>query len=109
MNNNWNKVIYKFWAPIYDRFFNAGDFLEVRKLTFQGVQLESGDKLLFVGVGTGPELELINHSELDVKAIDFSPDMLKKARDKFAGSSIEFILMDAQDMDFDNHSFVSVK
>ncbi|MBS4190133.1 class I SAM-dependent methyltransferase [Bacillus sp. FJAT-49705] len=105
MNNKWNKLIYKFWAPIYDRFFNSRGFLQARKLTFEGVKFESGCKILFVGIGTGADLELINDSELDITAIDFSPDMLEKAKAKFNTSSIRFMEMDAQEMSFDNNSF----
>ena len=60
---------------------------------------------MFVGVGTGADLELINYLDLDVTAIDYSPDMLEKARKKFGNSSITFLEMDAQNMQFDNESF----
>ncbi|MGM0878151.1 MAG: class I SAM-dependent methyltransferase [Bacillota bacterium] len=105
MNNTWNKVIYKIWSPIYDNFFNSGLFLKARKQLFQGILFDKRQKILFVGVGTGADLELINHSELDITAIDYSPDMLKKAKKKFNDSSIKFLEMDAQDMSFDNSSF----
>ncbi|SFA56934.1 phosphatidylethanolamine/phosphatidyl-N-methylethanolamine N-methyltransferase, partial [Parageobacillus thermantarcticus] len=26
MNNKWNRIIYKCWAPFYDLFFNRGVF-----------------------------------------------------------------------------------
>jgi len=35
---------------------------------------------LFAGVGTSADLEFINHSDLDITAIDYSPDMLGKAK-----------------------------
>ena len=60
---------------------------------------------MFVGVGTGADLELINYSDLDITAIDYSPDMLGKARKKFKNSTITFLEMDAQNMQFDNESF----
>jgi len=68
-------------------------------------QNDSESKILFVGVGTGADLEFINHSEFDITAIDFSPDMLERARAKFHSSSIKFVEMDAQDMNFDDESF----
>ncbi|MGP7818685.1 class I SAM-dependent methyltransferase [Niallia sp. 01092] len=105
MNNTWNKVIYKLWSPIYDIFFNSGLFLHARKQIFQEIHFNSNQKILFVGVGTGADLELINHAELNITAIDFSPDMLKKAREKFKTSSIKFLEMDAQDMRFDSNQF----
>lgn len=105
MNNQWNKVIYKIWSPIYDKIFNSGIFLNARKQIFQKIPLNNGQKILFVGVGTGADLELMNHSHLDITAIDFSPHMLQKARSKFKNSSIKFFEMDAQDMIFENKSF----
>ncbi|RBW67466.1 class I SAM-dependent methyltransferase [Bacillus taeanensis] len=105
MNNAWNKVIYKIWSPIYDKFFNSGPFLNARRQIFQEIHFDSRQKILFVGVGTGADLELINYNELDITAIDFSPDMLGNARAKFKTSTINFLEMDAQDMSFDNNQF----
>ena len=61
--------------------------------------------ILFVGVGTGADIELIHFSEHDITAIDYSPNMLEKAQAKFQHSSIQFLEMDAQNMSFDNESF----
>ncbi|MCA1322405.1 class I SAM-dependent methyltransferase [Bacillus tianshenii] len=105
MNNPWNKVIYKIWAPVYDKLFNSGSFLQARKEIFQELPFEKGQKILFVGVGTGADLELIPHASLDITAIDFSPDMLEKAKSKFKNARIEFLEMDAQNMTFPDHSF----
>ena len=105
MNHTWNKVIYKIWYPIYDKFFNSGPFLAARRQIFQDTHFNSKQKILFVGVGTGADLELINHTELDITAIDFSPDMLRHAREKFKTSSIKFLEMDAQDLTFANNQF----
>lgn len=54
---------------------------------------------MFFGVGTGADLEIVNYSDLDIIAIDYSPDMLRKAKTKFEDSTIKFLEMDAQDMD----------
>lgn len=105
MNNFWNKVIYKIWSPIYDGIFNSGIFLKARKQIFQKIPFNKEQRILFVGVGTGADLELINHYDLDITAIDFSPDMLRKAREKFIDSPINFLEMDAQNMAFNNKSF----
>jgi ubiquinone/menaquinone biosynthesis C-methylase UbiE len=80
-------------------------FLDARKQLFQSVRFESNQKILFVGVGTGADLELINYSDLDITAIDYSPDMLEKAKNKFKASSIRFLEMDAQHMAFEDESF----
>ena len=105
MNNSWNKFIYKIGSPIYDKFFNAGIFLNARKQIFQSITFDNKQKILFVGVGTGADLELVNYSSLDITAIDYSPDMLEKAKTKFGNSTIKFLEMDAQKMNFDNKSF----
>lgn len=105
MNNNWNKIIYKIWSPIYDKIFNSNIFLHARKQIFQETPFNNTHKILFVGVGTGADLELLNHNDLDITAIDFSPDMLRKARAKFKNSRIKFLEMDAQNMAFNDMSF----
>lgn len=105
MNNRWNEIIYKFWSPIYDKFFNAGKFLEARKKLFQGENFVRNQSILFVGVGTGADLELINHKELTITAIDYSNEMLDKAKIKFKDSFVDFHRMDAQDMDFIENEF----
>lgn len=105
MNNSWNKVIYKIGSPIYDKFFNSGIFLNARKQILQSIPFSEEQKILFVGVGTGADLELINYSDLDITAIDYSPDMLGRAIKKFKDSTINFLEMDAQNMVFEDESF----
>lgn len=105
MNNRWNEIIYKLWSPIYDKLFNSGKFLEARKKIFQEVKFVENQKILFVGVGTGADLELISHEKLNITAIDFSNEMLDKAKNKFKDSSIQFFKMDAQNMSFKDNQF----
>ncbi|SIR84975.1 Methyltransferase domain-containing protein [Peribacillus simplex] len=105
LNNSWNKVIYKVWSPIYDKIFNSHLFLDARKRIFEEMHFQDHAKVLFVGVGTGADLELINNLDLEITAIDLSADMLNKAMEKFDHTSINFLEMDAQHMEFDNESF----
>lgn len=105
MNNSWNNYIYKIGSPFYDKVFNSGSFLNARKQIFQSITFDNKQKILFVGVGTGVDLELVNYSGLDITAIDYSPDMLGRAKTKFRDSTIKFLEMDAQNMDFKNESF----
>ena len=105
MNNSWNKYIYKIASPVYDKFFNSEIFLNARKQIFREILFDKKQKILFVGVGTGADLELINHTDLDITAIDYSPDMLGKAKKKFENSTINFLEMDAQQMEFANEEF----
>lgn len=90
---------------MYDKFFNSGMFLNARKQIFSEIQFDKKQKILFVGVGTGADLELINHADSDITAIDYSPDMLGKAKKKFKNTNIHFLEMDAQQMEFNNESF----
>lgn len=105
MNNTWNKIMYRIWSPIYDQIFNTGPFLEARKKVFQDVKFEKHSNLLFVGVGTGADLELFNPQHFTITAIDLSPDMLEKARKKYPDSAINFLEMDAQKLNFDDNQF----
>lgn len=105
MNNSWNKLIYKGWAPIYDNIFNAGPFSKARDVLFKEIHFRPGDRVLFVGAGTGADIDRLRYSQLEITAIDYSEDMLQKAKDKFKGSSITFLKMDAQQLEFDDGSF----
>ncbi|MDD1512206.1 class I SAM-dependent methyltransferase [Priestia megaterium] len=104
MNNRWNQFIYKCWAPFYDAFFNNGMFYRARKKVFQDVPFSSEQRILFVGVGTGADLAFIPH-EVNVTAIDYSSEMLQKAKNKYKNPSITFHQMDAQQLTFDSFSF----
>nr|WP_251040811.1 class I SAM-dependent methyltransferase [Bacillus sp. ISL-45] len=105
MNNSWNKLIYKGWAPIYDRIFNSGPFSKVRDILFSEIHFRPGDRVLFVGAGTGADIDRLPYDLLEITAIDYSEDMLEKAKEKFKGSSITFFKMDAQQLEFDDGSF----
>ncbi|MCM3571772.1 class I SAM-dependent methyltransferase [Mesobacillus subterraneus] len=105
MNNSWNKLIYKGWAPIYDKIFNSGPFSKVRDILFNEIHFRSGDRVLFVGAGTGADIDRLPYDQLEITAIDYSEDMLQKAKEKFEGSSITFLKMDAQQLEFNDGSF----
>lgn len=105
MNNRWNEKIYKLWSPIYDHFFNSGPFLKARTQMFLDKKFNRNQKILFVGIGTGADLEVIDHRELNITAIDYSNEMLDKAREKFNDSSIQFIKMDAQNLELADNQF----
>lgn len=106
MNNKWNKLIYKVGAPLYDRFFNSGVFFNARKRVFDNLSLSKRQKVLFVGVGTGADLEFLKGQDLEITAIDISSAMLARAIDKVDGQkNIKFLEMDAQHLLFPNGSF----
>tara|TARA_R110002124_G_scaffold83127_1_gene217816 strand:- start:750 stop:1301 length:552 start_codon:yes stop_codon:yes gene_type:complete len=72
------------------------------------VQQATG-KTLEVGVGTGKNLQYYA-KDVDLTAIDFSKNMLDKARVKYNGDLLKtnFLEMDVQNMDFEDNSFDTV-
>ena len=96
MTNAWNRFIYRFWAPVYDatvgRFFLPG-----RRQALALAQIQPGERVLLVGVGTGADLPLLPPRIL-VTGIDLSEKMLAQARKKLPLPNIEIILLqgDAQ-------------
>jgi len=105
MQNSWNRLVYKSWAPIYERFFNTGLFLKTRQQVFSDISLNEGSKILFVGVGTGADLPYFMDRGYEITAIDFSSDMLNVAIEKYKDAPIRFLKMDAQNLEFENNSF----
>lgn len=97
---------YRRWAPVYDfTFGKIADWGRMRTVDyingFEGSVLE-------VGIGTGISLPHYKRS-LKVTAIDLSPEMLKRARERVAREGLshvdEVLEMDAGDMSFPDNSF----
>ncbi|WP_109467444.1 class I SAM-dependent methyltransferase [Albibacillus kandeliae] len=97
---------YRRWAPIYDKTFGA--------LTNPGRQRavdyvnRRGGSVLEVGVGTG--LALSHYARgVEVTGIDYSPEMLSKARKRVTEERLtqvrELRQMDARTLDFPDNSF----
>nr|WP_174731142.1 class I SAM-dependent methyltransferase [Mesobacillus harenae] len=105
MKNSWNQIVYHCWSPVYDWFFNSGPFLKARKKIFGNLLFNHGDEILFIGVGTGADIEQINVEGLKITAVDYSEAMLQKAREKFDETNINFLQGDAQSLFFPNNSF----
>ncbi|WP_298558691.1 methyltransferase domain-containing protein [uncultured Aliiroseovarius sp.] len=107
MELNAVKTSYARWAPVYDRTFgvitNAGRRTAVDYINEQGAA-----KVLEVGVGTGLALPSYR-SDLRVTGIDFSEDMLAKARAKVKNLDLDHVQnlrqMDARNLDFPDASF----
>ncbi|MGM9402879.1 class I SAM-dependent methyltransferase [Aliiroseovarius sp. KMU-71] len=107
MELNAVKTSYARWAPVYDRTFgvitNAGRRTAVDYINEQGAA-----KVLEVGVGTGLALPSYR-SDLRVTGIDFSEDMLAKARTKVKNLDLDHVQnlrqMDARNLEFPDASF----
>jgi ubiquinone/menaquinone biosynthesis C-methylase UbiE len=69
---------------------------------------EARGKVLEVGIGTGKNIPYYPDN-IHLTGIDFSEKMIRVARKKFAGKTgLNFIVMDAEDMDFEDDTFDTV-
>ncbi|MFB9150062.1 class I SAM-dependent methyltransferase [Roseovarius ramblicola] len=100
---------YARWAPVYDATFgkitHAG-----RRAAVAHIDARGGD-VLEVGVGTGLSLAAYGRG-LRVTGVDYSEDMLRKARARVSRLGLAHVAalrqMDARDLDFPNDSFDTV-
>jgi phosphatidylethanolamine/phosphatidyl-N-methylethanolamine N-methyltransferase len=97
---------YRRWAPVYDfTFGKIADWGRMRTVDYIN-RLEG--RVLEVGIGTGISLPHYKRS-LRVTAIDLSPDMLKRARERVERERLvhveDVIEMDAGGMSFPDNSF----
>jgi ubiquinone/menaquinone biosynthesis C-methylase UbiE len=100
----------------YERISHFYDFMESileqlafsrwRKKVFSYVQ---GEDILEVGVGTGKNLDFYPPGK-KITAIDFSPGMLGKARNKVKGKglSVDLVEMDVQNLRFAAQTFDTI-
>ena len=106
MDLNAVKTSYARWAPIYDRTFGAATTVG-RRSAVDYINAQDGTEVLEVGIGTG--LALPHYREdLRVTGVDFSDDMLAKARTKVQNLGLDHVKslrqMDARTLDLpDNH------
>lgn len=108
MTNGWNRFIYRLWAPIYDG--TVGNFfLPGRKRALEILHLQPGERVLLVGVGTGADLPLLPEG-VQAAGIDFSPDMLTRARQKLPlpGREVTLVQGDAQQLLVDETSYDAI-
>ena len=97
--------IYRFYAPIYDRFM-APSFAEGHSKMYESLNLKENDHILEVGVGTGISLKHVPEF-VKVDAIDYSEPMLVKARKRQENGdfveTINFQQMDAHVLEFETN------
>ncbi|KKK52047.1 hypothetical protein LCGC14_3108860 [marine sediment metagenome] len=96
----------------YDRIAKYYDFLEnqIEKRLFRRLRTETlgslSGKILEIGVGTGKNLSCYSE-KAEVTAIDISPNMLEKAKNraKELSLNVRFHIMDAENLNFTDSEF----
>lgn len=106
VENDFVEGVYDKLAKVYDLTF--GPTLHPGRLqAIQRMDIQPGERVLEVGVGTGINLSLYP-KECSVTGIDFSGSMLEKARERIARKDIRnvrLLQMDAADLKFATGSF----
>jgi phosphatidylethanolamine/phosphatidyl-N-methylethanolamine N-methyltransferase len=106
VENDFVEGVYDKLAKVYDLFF--GPTLHPGRLkAIQRMDIQAGERVLEVGVGTGINLSLYP-KHCSITGIDFSSSMLEKARERTARKElrgIRLLQMDAADLKFADDSF----
>ncbi len=103
IKNRYNRI-----SKVYDVLEKPMESMSMGKWRGKLIEKIEGEKVLEVGVGTGKNFEYYPE-ELDVTGIDFSKNMLEKARIKSKDrKNTKLIEMDAQNMEFDDNTFDTV-
>ena len=106
VENAFVEGVYDKLAKVYDLTF--GPTLHPGRLqAIQRMNIQPGERVLEVGVGTGINLSLYP-KQCSVIGIDFSSSMLEKARERAARKEIRnvrLLQMDAADLQFADDSF----
>jgi phosphatidylethanolamine/phosphatidyl-N-methylethanolamine N-methyltransferase len=106
VENDFVEGVYDKLAKVYDLIF--GPTLHPGRLqAIQRMDIQPGERVLEVGVGTGINLSLYP-KHCTVTGIDFSGSMLEKARERAARKGIRnvrLLQMDAGDLKFADGSF----
>lgn len=105
MTNLHNLSAYRRWAPIYDATVNH-IFTPGRKRALALLNLQPGENVLIVGVGTGADFPFLP-AGAHATGIDISPEMLAKARLKLprCRAHVELIRGDAQALPVPKNSY----
>jgi len=100
------KRAYAILSPVYDLLFDK-IFHPGRVAAVNLLQIEPGDRVLEVGVGTGLNLPLYPR-DCSVTGIDISVEMLRKARQRakeLGQTKVTLSVMDASNLEFPDDAF----
>lgn len=100
----WNRLRYTLWAPIYDLV--ARRLERARRRAHTLVAIVEGERVLLDGAGTGLDLELLPRG-VAVTAIDITPSMISRLRDRAAELRIDVDarVADGHHLPFPDESF----
>lgn len=108
MGKNNTKDKYNRFANVYNFFTASKDINKLSTWTKRILDNIEGDKILEIGVGTG-KVAVHYPEHLKVVGIDFSKNMLSKAREEVKDKdNITLIEMDAQHLSFEDNTFDTV-
>jgi ubiquinone/menaquinone biosynthesis C-methylase UbiE len=102
--NEANVRKYRVLSSIYDWFARNPLLERPRKRQFELADIQPGDRVLIVGIGTGLDLEHIP-AGAKVTGIDLSADMLRRAEPKVVHQECVLRQMNAEQLDFGDRSF----
>jgi phosphatidylethanolamine/phosphatidyl-N-methylethanolamine N-methyltransferase len=107
VENHFVEGVYDKLAKVYDLFF--GPTLHPGRLrAIKRMNIQPGERVLEVGVGTGINLDLYPR-DAAITGIDYTASMLEKARERAAkreeGEPIRLLQMDAADLRFAENAF----
>ena len=102
--NTWNRIGYGLYAPFYDVVARRLD--RGRRRSIEALGLQTGERVLIPGCGTGLDFESLPPG-LRVVAGDLSPVMVRKAqaRADALGLDADVRVMDAHALDLSDGSF----
>jgi phosphatidylethanolamine/phosphatidyl-N-methylethanolamine N-methyltransferase len=102
--NEWNRVRYSLWAPVYDRV--ASLFTARRRRSVVLAAIQPGEHVLILGAGTGLDLDFVPRGAA-ITAIDITPAMIGRLEERARrlGLSVTAKVMDGQDLKFPDASF----
>ena len=102
--NNWNRIRYTLYSPGYDLVARLFD--NSRRKSIESLDVQSGDKLLIVGAGTGLDLEFLP-SDCEITATDLTPSMVERIRkrNQCLKLNLHAMVMDGQALQFKDQLF----